>query len=175
MHHKSAALTLFLTAAIALVLPGSFPAAEDTPKFDLMNLVGEWEGEGMFLMPVTGSEISIEGHGSFVYDEANDRIRTSMSGSKLFINYSDSGYLQYYPATDSVSWEVWDSWGKHALYWGQIKDDQLVANRVYKHDNYRVQVKFPHPDTLDFHLIVRDEKREFDKARFLLWRVTDEQ
>ncbi len=174
MRAKTLPGLIFVAALLAAIIPNSHPAA-DSAKFDIMNLVGNWEGEGMFRMPVTNAEMSIEGEGSFVYDKANDRIRTSMQGSKFLISYSDSGYLQYYPETDSVSWEVWDSWGKHALYWGQIKEDRLVADRIHKNKNYRVQVTFPHPDTLDFHLIVRgDDNKEFDKARFLLWRVTED-
>lgn len=164
-------LLTILLAVIAGLLPASFPAAEGNP-FDVMNIVGAWEGEGMFMMPVTDVEINIEGEGEFVYDEANDRIRTSMRGSKFLLSYSDSGYLQYYPATDSVSWEVWDSWGKHSLYWGKIDGDQLVADRIYKKKNYRVKVEFPHPDTLDFRLIVTTPDNDtYDRATFRLWRV----
>ena len=96
-----------------------------------------------------------------------------MSGSKFLLAYSDSGLLIHHPETDSVSWEIWDSWGKHAKYWGKVHDDVLIADRVYKKRPYRVTVQFPHPDTLDFSLIVinpeKDEQKE--KASFLLWRV----
>ncbi|RKX27996.1 MAG: hypothetical protein DRP47_05455, partial [Candidatus Zixiibacteriota bacterium] len=88
--------------------------------FDIMNLVGEWEGEGFFIVPVTEIEVEIEGEGTFIFDSTHQYLRTAMRGSKFLINYADSGYLQYYPETDSVSWEIWDSWGRHAMYWGVI-------------------------------------------------------
>ncbi len=147
--------------------------AED--KFDVMNLIGEWEGQGFFEVPVSGGTVEIEGSGTFTYDSTNNRIRTSMQGTKFFINYSDSGYLQHYPGTDSVSWEVWDNWGKHAMYWGEINNNMLVADRVYKKKNYQVLVTFPHPDTLDFHLVVnKKDGTKYDKASFLLWRVKED-
>ena len=161
---------LIVLLAAGLLIAAAGTGAQE--KFDLMDLVGQWEGEGMFLMPVTNVEVNIEGEGEFVYDAVNDRIRTSMRGTKFMIAYSDSGYLTHYPESDSVSWEVWDSWGKHALYWGEIRDDKLVADRIHRSKNYTVTVEFPHPDTLDFRLTVRNPNEEpYEKARFLLWRV----
>ena len=149
--------------------------AYSADKFDLMNLIGEWEGQGFFEVPVSGVTVEIEGSGLFTHDSTNNRIRTSMKGEKFFINYADSGYLQHYPETDSVSWEVWDNWGKHSMYWGIIDDDMLVADRIYKKNNYQVVVKFPHPDTLDFHLVVhKKDGTNYDKASFLLWRVKED-
>ncbi|MBU8933633.1 MAG: hypothetical protein KOO62_06465 [candidate division Zixibacteria bacterium] len=165
-------VTLLFILATSCALSQKAPIPP--PDFDIMSLVGEWEGEGFFLIPVTGIEVEIEGSGTFIYDSTRQRLRTAMSGSKLFINYSDSGYLQYYPETDSVSWEIWDSWGKHAIYWGVISDGALRADRLYKKKGYRVEAVFPHKDTLDFHLRVRDKDgSEKDKAAFLLWRKKD--
>ena len=166
-----------MPVALIVCLAVLTPATADdnsTNGFDMMNLVGKWEGEGMFLMPVTNIEVSISGEGNFTWDAEHQRIRTAMQGSKLFFNYSDSGYLQHFPATDSVSWEVWDSFGKHALYWGVMDNAILRADRRHKSKDYRVTVTFPHPDTLDFHLIVRPPDSDpFDKASFRLWRVSN--
>jgi len=149
------------------------PAESQDRSFDLMDVIGEWEGEGMFLMPVTDVEIDIEGKGKFVYLPELNVIRTEMSGSKFMLSYTDSGYLRYYPESDSVSWEIWDSWGKHSLYWGEIKGDQLVAQREHPKRYYKVTVEFPHPDTLDFRLTSREKESgdTEEKARFILWRT----
>jgi hypothetical protein len=163
---------ILLATGFLIVLAGSISADDST--FDIMNLVGKWEGKGLFVVPMTSMEVDIEGTGLFVYDSLHNRIRTSMQGSKLMINYSDSGYLQHFPKTDSVSWEVWDSWGKHAKYWGIIENNMLKADRIDKKRNYRVLVYFPHPDTLDFRLSNReDDGTETNKATFHLWRVKE--
>lgn len=159
---------------LALILFGENNKTSAKDKFDLMNLVGQWEGQGFFEVPVSGGTVEIEGSGTFTYDSTHNRIRTSMQGSKFFIEYSDSGYLQHYPETDSVSWEVWDNWGKHSMYWGVIDNKMLVADRIYKKKGYQVNVTFPHPDTLDFHLVVNNnDGTKYDKAAFLLWRVKE--
>ena len=163
---------IFLT--LTLILFGNNQITSAADKFDLMNLIGNWEGQGFFEIPVSGGTVEIEGAGTFTYDSTNHRIRTAMEGSKFFIDYSDSGYLQHYPETDSVSWEVWDNWGKHAMYWGVIDNGKLVADRIFKKKGYQVNVTFPHPDTLDFHLVVHNnDGTNYDKAAFLLWRVKE--
>jgi len=160
--------------ALIIVLLGINKSSSAADKFDLMNLIGEWEGEGFFQVPVTGGTVEIEGYGMFTYDSTQNFIRTSMQGSKFLINYSDSGQLIHHPESDSVSWEVWDNWGKHSMYWGMIEDHMLIAKRVYKKINHQVVVTFPHPDTLDFHLVVhKKDGTQYDKASFLLWRVKD--
>ena len=164
---------IFLT--LILILFGFNKSGYATDKFDLMNLIGEWEGEGFFEVPVSGGTVEIEGAGTFTYDSTHNRINTSMQGEKLFLTYSDSGYIHHYPKTDSVSWEVWDNWGKHSMYWGIIDNEMLVANRIYKKKNYQVVITFPHPDTLDFHLVVhKKDGSKYDKASFLLWRVKED-
>lgn len=164
---------IFAAICAAFILITGISAIAD--DFDLKNLVGKWEGEGMFLMPVTDVEVEIEGAGEFVWDEERQLIKTNMSGSKFLLAYSDSGLLIHHPETDSVSWEIWDSWGKHAKYWGRVHGDVLVADRVYKKRPYRVTVQFPHPDTLDFSLNIINPKDDesTEKASFLLWRVED--
>jgi len=99
---------ILLSALLGAVLAA---AARPAAKFDLKGLAGSWEGEGMFLMPVTDLEVEVEGEGEFVYDAKRDLVKTTMSGSKFLVPYSDSGLLRYDLATDSVSWEVWDNWG----------------------------------------------------------------
>jgi hypothetical protein len=163
---------LFVLLAAGFLALAISPGAQDK-SFDLMNVIGEWEGEGTFVMPVTDMELDIEGSGKFVYLPDLDVIRTEMSGSKFLMAYSDSGYLRYYPETDSVSWEIWDSWGKHSLYWGEVRDNQLVATRDHPERWYRVTVEFPDPDTLEFRLVTTDREslEQEVKARFTLWRT----
>ncbi len=167
-----------MAAAAALLLAvgigaGSPLAKGGQKKFDLKSLVGSWEGEGMFLMPVTDVEVELEGQGEFVYDAGRDLIKTSMTGTKYFLNYADSGLLRHDPQTDSITWEIWDNWGKHAKYRGEIRDGRLVADRTFKNKGYQVTVDFPHPDTLDFRLTLADPdtKVRETRARFVLWRV----
>ncbi|MEA2030008.1 MAG: hypothetical protein U9N55_00200 [candidate division Zixibacteria bacterium] len=172
MYLKFLLLTMiFLCSSL---LAGNVNRDNSSADFDIMNLVGEWEGEGFFVVPATDIKVEIEGDGLFVYDSTNHRMRTSMNGTSLFINYADSGYLQYYPKTDSVSWEIWDSWGRHSMYWGVIDSNILRADRIFKNGKYRVKVTFPHPDTLDFHLRKHvTDSSNLDRAAFLLWRKKD--
>jgi hypothetical protein len=169
---------LIAAAATALMLllsaDGESPQAKGAKgKFDLKGLVGSWEGEGMFLMPVTDVEIELEGAGEFVYDTKRGLLKTAMTGEKFLLNYADSGLLRHDPQTDSVTWEIWDNWGKHAKYRGEIRDGRLVADRTFKDKGYQVTVNFPHPDTMDFRLTLADPdtKVRETRARFLLWRV----
>ncbi len=157
---------------LSVLAMGGFLFGEDKSDFDFMNLIGNWEGEGSFLIPKTGVSLDIEGTGVFEYDSLNNRVRTSMQGTKMLLTYADSGYLYYHPETDSVSWEVWDTWGRHALYWGVVENGVLRADRLFKNRNYRVSVFFPHPDTLDFRLTRRQsDGGEEDQATFLLWKT----
>jgi len=161
---------ILLSALLGAVLAA---AARPAAKFDLKGLAGSWEGEGMFLMPVTDLEVEVEGEGEFVYDAKRDLVKTTMSGSKFLVPYSDSGLLRYDLATDSVSWEVWDNWGQHSMYYGQWRDGVIAADRLWKSRNYQVTVTFPHRDTLNFHLTATDPQTQLKttRARFSLWRV----
>lgn len=165
---------LLLVAAATVITATSFgPRAADKTDFDLKSLVGSWKGEGVFLMPVSDLEVEIEGAGEFVYDAKRDLIKTAMSGSKFMLSYADSGLLIHHAKTDSISWEIWDNWGKHAKYWGEFRDGKLVADRLSRNRNYQVTVTFPHPDTLDFQLIATEPETQekSTRARFYLWRV----
>ena len=170
---------LIVAAAAAAVLALALGAGAGSPqakggstKFDLKNLVGSWKGGGMFLMPITDVEIDLEGQGKFVFDTKRNLLKTAMSGTKYFLSYADSGLLRHDPQTDSVTWEIWDNWGKYAKYRGEIRDGRLVADRTFKDEGYQVTVNFPHVDTLDFRLTLTDPETQVKetRARFVLWR-----
>jgi hypothetical protein len=145
--------------------------AEDIEKIDLKNLEGDWEGIGSFLLPVMGTNVKIEGSAKFVYDDIKKQLRTELKGEKLFFKYSDSGYLEIDDVTDSVSWEVWDNSGKHALYHGISEGNKLKGEQYRKEKLYEVSIEQVTMDSIDFKLtITKPNGKSYDKAVFNLWR-----
>ena len=166
----NAHILLFILLPALLVVGGSDPAAEE--KFDVRSLEGDWEGTGEFIVPVTGMTMSVEGRARFEYDSLGDFLRTAMVGEKYFFTYSDSGHLVHNTRTDSVSWEVWDNFGKHALYYGEVDGSSIRADRYRKKDLYRVRINLVNADSIDFKLTITTPQGEvIDKASFNLWRV----
>lgn len=162
---KKISVTIFLIFCISHVF------ADSVEKIDLKNLDGEWEGVGFFLLPVANTEVKITGSANFVYDAEKERLRTELRGEKLFFTYSDSGYLKIDNNTDSVSWEVWDNSGKHALYHGRVEGNMLKGERYRKKNLYEVSIEQVTNDSIDFKLTITEPNGEsFDKAVFNLWR-----
>lgn len=148
--------------------------AGEIKKIDLKNLDGNWEGVGFFLLPVMDTEVKIEGSAKFTYEENKKRLRTELLGEKLFFTYSDSGYLQIDSITDSVSWEIWDNSGKHALYHGIAEGNKLKGDRYHKDKLYEVSIEQITNDSIDFRLkITKPDGNSYDKAVFNLWRSVE--
>jgi hypothetical protein len=148
--------------------------AEEVEKIDLKNLEGEWEGIGSFLLPIMGTNVKIAGSAKFVYNDITKQLRTELKGKKLFFKYSDSGYLAIDEITDSVSWEVWDNSGKHALYHGLAEGNKLKGERFRKDDLYEVSIEQVTMDSIDFKLtITKPNGKSFNKAVFNLWRSVE--
>ena len=146
--------------------------AGEMDKLELANLHGNWEGVGEFLVPITGGKVSIAGKANFVYNEKTQMLRTSLTGEKFFFKYTDSGYLWIDHATDTISWEVWDNSGKHALYYGEVKDNTVTGSRLRGKDIYDVMIKQVTMDSIDFKLTITQPDGDIlDKAAFHLWRV----
>lgn len=164
---------LHLALTLLLVLSLSISAGE-VGKIELKQLEGKWVGDGFLVLPVAETKLDIEGEANFVYDAENNRLRSSLLGEKLFFTYKDSGYITIIPETDSISWEVWDNFGKHALYFGTIDGNKISADRMRKKDLYQLTVVQIHADTINFELTVTPPGDEtYHKAKFHLWRVED--
>ncbi len=170
---KNSSRFLLIVLLPALILAGvSYLRADE--KFDVRSLEGDWEGTGEFLVPATGITMSVEGKARFEYDSLGDYVRTAMVGEKFFFSYSDSGHLIHDSRTDSVSWEVWDNFGKHALYFGEVDGNTIRADRYRKDDLYQVRIELVNADSIDFKLTVTKPKGTVvDKASFNLWRVKE--
>lgn len=161
-----------LYSALTILLIPIIIVAGDVKKIELENLDGNWEGDGKFILPMTSVPVSIEGKANFVYDKEKDRLRTSLTGEKLFFTYSDSGYITIDSKTDSVRWEIWDNRNKHAIYHGLRKDNQVVGERARKKDIYKVIIEQTATDSIEFKLTVTPpDGEEYNKATFNLWRV----
>ena len=156
---------------LALLIVSNISAG-DISKIELSQLDGKWQGNGEFLLPGVHTKVSIEGNAKFVYDKNLDRLRTSLTGEKLFFTYSDSGYLQINPLTDSVTWEVWDNRNKHAFYHGVRNGNVISGERMRKKDLYELKIIQQSQDTIEFKLIITQPDGDvYDKAVFNLWRV----
>jgi len=166
LHYRLTFLLALLMAAAAL--------ADGPRKIDLKQLEGNWEGNGEFLMPITDMYVSLEGTARFDYDTTLSRLRTSLTGEKLFFTYSDSGYLEHDEKTDSISWEVWDNFGKHAKYFGTVSGNTVTGVRTKENLFYNVRIELVTADSIDFRLtVIKPDGDQFDRAAFHLWRVDD--
>ncbi|UCG62360.1 MAG: hypothetical protein JSV52_03485 [Candidatus Zixiibacteriota bacterium] len=164
---KPAQLLLIVSLAVATIT-----YSDDSQQLDLKILEGEWEGDGEFLMPVTDIPMSVEGQAQFVWDSVTGRLRTALTAEKFLFTYSDSGYLVLDSRTDSISWEVWDNFGKHAKYYGQVSGKKVVGNRYRRGNHYQVVVELVTNDSIDFRLTVTEpDSNQFNRAVFNLWRV----
>lgn len=160
-----------IAGLIAMMISTFVVASDNKASFDPNVLIGAWSGAGMFVMPVTGIEMDIEGSARFVYDSSGGYIRTSMSGLKFFYTYSDSGHLYINHQNDSLTWEVWDGFGRHVIYEGIGKGDKLTGRRKDGGASYQITASMVTPDSLDFWLHYIDANgRQVEKARFNLGR-----
>jgi hypothetical protein len=167
-HTHRLAIALFLAVLLTTVVV----ASGDESPFDLTVLLGEWSGSGMFVMPITGIEMDIEGSASFVYDSSGDYIRTNMTGTKLFYTYRDSGHLYINYEKDSLTWEVWDGFGRYVIYEGIGKGDTLTGRRKDGGATYKIMATMVTPDSLNFWLhYVDTHGQQVDMARFNLGRI----
>lgn len=163
---------LVAVACFALLLTTIVVASGDNEPFDPTVLLGEWSGAGMFVMPITGIEMAIEGSASFVYDSSGGYIRTAMTGIKFFYTYSDSGHLYMNHETDSLTWEVWDGFGRHVVYEGTGTGDSLTGRTRGGSTVFHITATMVTPDSLDFWLHHIDAHGgQVVKARFNLGRV----
>ncbi len=162
----------FIPLLIAATLLLAELLTADDRNFDVFNLLGQWQGNGVFVMPVTGLEMEMEGSASFVRDTSGGYIRTSMIGTKYLYTYQDSGRLYVNPDNDSLLWEVWDGFGRHVFYEGAVNGDTLTGRRWKGKAEYKLTAQMVTPDSLDFRLYyINPDGERAEKARFNLGRV----
>jgi hypothetical protein len=164
---------LILAGLTLLLLRVTIASSENEP-IDLKLLEGDWEGSGEFLVPVTNISMSVEGRARFDFDSAAGHLRTSLTGEKYLFTYTDSGHLKLDKQTDSISWEVWDNLGKHALYHGRVSGSTITGHRFRKKNLYRVMIELVTIDSIDFKLTVTEPDGDrYEKASFNLWRIKE--
>ena len=74
----------------------------------------------------------------------------------------------------SISWEVWDNFGKHALYFGTVSGNKIVGDRYKKDNRYVVMIELVNKDSIDFKLTITEPNGDqTEKAAFNLWRVKE--
>ena len=116
--------------------------------------------------------MDIEGKADFTYDSTEHYLRTAITGTKFIFTYSDSGKLILDPVTDSLSWEVWDNFGRHAKYYGTIDNGIIRGTRTKGNKTYSVAIDLVSSDTIDFRMTQTNaDSSSFDRAVFHLWRV----
>lgn len=162
-----------LPVLIFLLLCGGYlsAAAQDTAQFHLKALAGHWEGEGEVLIPKTSIPISVDGKALFTYDSLTTRLRTEIEASKFFFSYADSGYIYHDTATDSISWEIWDGFGKYSRYVGTVKNNIITGAKTRHGYQYRIKIDFITSDSLNFTLTTTDRKGDSStRADITMWR-----
>jgi hypothetical protein len=159
-----------------LVLGASLFAIAQIPEnFRLEALAGYWQGQGEVLLPNTSLTISIDGKAVFTYDSLTSRLRTQIDARKFIFSYADSGYLYHDTGTDSISWDTWNSSGKHVRYIGIIKNSVFTGADTRHGYLYRVKIDFITADSLDFTLTATDHKGDSTtQAAITLWRSKNE-
>jgi len=156
---------------MALALSVSILAG-DSPSFRFDRLIGNWEGEGEIVVPMTEMTLEVEGTAKFTLDTATGLIRSQVSGQKYLMTYSDTGYIHHDPATDSVTWEVWDNLRKHRTFRGVVADGVLSGTRTSKRGVYDVRVRFTDTDRIKFHLtLTKPDGETVNRAVLELRRV----
>lgn len=163
--------SLILTIVLTLTFPVS-AVPEDTTSFSLGLLAGCWEGNGEVIIPKTSIPISIEGKAVFSYDSTRKRLRTSLEASRFFFSYADSGYLSHNPDTDSITWEVWDSFGKYSEYTGKLENNVIHGARHKGSKAYNILISLITRDSLSFSLTTTYENgKTLRKAAIDMWRI----
>lgn len=171
MPHWRKAVPVLLTLSLSV---SSLSFSQHGKKIDLGKLEGAWKGTGQLRMPVTNILVNISGQASFEYDSAQGYLRTALRGEKFLFSYSDSGHLVHDPQTDSISWEVWDNFGKRAMYHGTVEGNMIRGSRRHKSRLYSVMIALVTNDSIDFKLTVTGEDgASKDRAAFNLWRVEE--
>ncbi len=163
------------TVIFVLLLGGLFSVgAKRTEDFRLQALAGEWEGEGEVLIPKTSIPISIEGEAVFTYDSLTAKLRTEIKASKFFFKYADSGYIYHDTATDSISWDIWDGFGKFSRYVGTVSDNVITGSNTRHGYRYRVKIDFITDDSLNFTLTATDKDGDSTtRAAITMWRLDE--
>lgn len=151
----------YIVCFLPVILMIAFPVlSEDAIDEDLRRLQGKWIGVGEAAIPVTGITVSIEGEALFSYIAEENYLKTEITGRKLFFSYSDSGHLSLNEANDSISWEIWDSFGKFSHYKGAIEaeEESGKAGKTLKVMHQRgknlnkITIRFITSDSLTFML-----------------------
>lgn len=161
---------------IILLLGGLLSAAtKHSDEFRLQALAGHWEGEGEVLIPKTSIPISIEGKALFTYDSLTHRLRTQIEASKFLFKYADSGYIYHDTATDSITWDIWDGFGKYSRYVGTVENNIITGANTRHGYRYRVKIDFITDDSLNFALTATDRKGDSStRAAITLWRSNEQ-
>lgn len=165
-----------LTLIILLLLGGVLSAGvKHSDDFRLRALAGDWKGEGEVLIPKTSIPISIEGKAMFTYDSLTNRLRTEVQASKFLFKYADSGYIFHDTATDSISWDVWDGFGKYSRYVGTVENNIFTGMNTRHGYRYRVKIDLITDDSLNFTLTATDKDgHSSTRAAITLWRSDGE-
>ena len=161
-------LRLLKLFGLSLILVSSSPGES---SFDFESINGKWQGTGRIIFPGVEIPFDLDGKATFEHDSINGSIRTSLVAEKFLFTYSDTGRMVFI-GKDSVSWEVWDNFGKHALYYGHVEGNTIRGQRVHKTRKYEFEVTQLSPDSLMVQLTKQNEDGEIEPiADFQLQRV----
>ena len=120
--------------------------------------LGDWRGGGEVYIPLMGTSLAIDGTASFKQDSTGAFIRTAATGQALMLTYSDTGRFVHDHVTDSISWEVWDSFGRHSEYRGVAERDRIIGKRKKGNLVYTMDTRFLSDDSMQVTISTTDHE-----------------
>jgi hypothetical protein len=137
-----------LLVATLLLLAKAGNGQED--KLDLADFAGNWEGAGQVVLPYAEVAVDVEGKATFTWDSANGYLCTAISATRFYLTYSDTGHFDYNPATNGVTWEIWNNWGKHVRHAGYYENGFVRGSRRLPEGLFEATLQIVNADSMHF-------------------------
>ncbi|MFH1688391.1 MAG: hypothetical protein ABIE70_12840 [bacterium] len=133
---------------LAILTAATFYPAHAQETFDISKYLGNWRGCGEAYIPYLGTSLAFDGKASFHNDSTGAYVRTAASGQALLLTYADSGRFVIDPASDSITWDIWDNFGRYSQYHGVAQGDMLKGKQKRGSLVYTMITRFLSSDSI---------------------------